>query len=132
MLRDSAKTDLDAHAAISRRPGCHAAFRRQPIRPRGLLAPAAGGVGLWQLRASGLLAVERKSDGKLVGHVGLFDYHREMTRSIEGAGDGLDLRDRGPRAGACRRSVRAVLDWADGTFDAGLVWRSSRRTTSHR
>jgi hypothetical protein len=31
-----------------------------------------------------LFAAERKSDGKLVGHVGLFDYHREIAKATRG------------------------------------------------
>jgi len=78
-----------------------------------------GGVGLWQLQGTGLLAAERKADGKLVGHVGLFDYHREMTPSIEGLPElGYIFAAEVHGQGIAREACDAMLAWADRTLEA--------------
>jgi RimJ/RimL family protein N-acetyltransferase len=78
-----------------------------------------GGVGLWQLQGTGLLAAVRKADGKFVGHVGLFDYHREMTPSIEGVPElGYMFISEVHGQGFAREACDALLDWADRTLDA--------------
>jgi RimJ/RimL family protein N-acetyltransferase len=77
-----------------------------------------GGVGLWQLQGTGLLAAERKSDGKLVGHAGLFDYHREMKPSIEGEAElGYIFAAEVHGQGIAREACDALLAWADRTLE---------------
>src|SRR3954447_25416766 len=78
-----------------------------------------GGVGLWQLQGTGLLGAERKSDGKLVGHVGLFDYHREIEPSIEGVPElGYIFSTEVHGQGIAREACNALLAWADTALDA--------------
>ena len=119
VLREFAEADLDDHAAILSDPvvmehfGGHLFGREESWRR--LLA----GVGLWRLQGTGLLAVERKSDRKLVGHVGLFDYHREITPSIEGRPElGYIFAKEVHGQGIAREACEALLDWADRTLDA--------------
>lgn len=119
MLRGFREDDLDEHSAILSDPvvmehfGGHLFGREESWRR------LLGGVGLWQLQGTGLFAAERKSDGKLVGHVGLFDYHRDMAPSIEGVPElgyifGREVHGRGVAREACD----AVLGWADETLEA--------------
>ena len=76
-------------------------------------------MGLWQLQGTGLLAAERKSDGRLVGHVGLFDYHREIEPSIEGMPElGYIFSGEVHGQGIAREACDALLAWADATLDA--------------
>src|SRR5690349_24929323 len=83
LLRGFREEDLAQHAAILSDPivtehfGGHLFGREESWRR------LLGGVGLWKLHGTGLLAAVRKADGQLVGHVCLFDYHRELTSSIE-------------------------------------------------
>ena len=78
-----------------------------------------GGVGLWQLQGTGLLAAERKSDERLIGHVGLFDYHREMTPSIEGKPElGYIFAAEVHGQGFAREACESLLAWADLALDA--------------
>src|SRR4029453_10741132 len=78
-----------------------------------------GGLGLWQLQGMGILGAERKSHGKLIGHVGFFDYHREMSPSIEGVPElGYIFAAEVHGQGFAREACDAVLAWADRTLDA--------------
>ena len=119
ILRGFREEDLPDHAAILGDPvvmkhfGGHLFGREESWRR------LLGGVGLWQLQGIGLLAAERKSDGKLVGHVGLFDYHREITPSIEGFPElGYIFASEVHGQGLAREACDAILDWADRTLDA--------------
>ena len=119
LLRGFREDDLAEHTAILSDPvvmkhfGGHLFGREESWRR------LLGGVGLWQLQGTGLLAAERKSDGKLVGHVGLFDYHREITPSIEGKPElGYIFAAEVHGKGLARESCDAMLAWADETLDA--------------
>jgi RimJ/RimL family protein N-acetyltransferase len=119
VLRGFREDDLGEHAAILSDPvvmehfGGHLFGREESWRR------LLGGVGLWQLQGTGLLAVERKADRKLVGHVGLFDYHREITPSIEGMPElGYIFAAEVHGQGIAREACEAMLAWADRTLDA--------------
>ena len=45
---------------------------------------AMTGAGFWGVLGIGLGAVERKLDGQTIGHVGFFDFQRDMQPSIAG------------------------------------------------
>jgi RimJ/RimL family protein N-acetyltransferase len=122
LLRGFREDDLDQHAAILSDPvvmehfGGHLFGREESFRR------LLGGIGLWQLQGIGLLAAERKSDGKLVGHVGLFDYHREIEPSLEGRPElGYIFSAEVHGQGVAREACDALLAWADATIDAGEI-----------
>jgi len=122
LLRGFVEADLPAHAAILADPlvmkhfGGHGFGREESWRR------LLGGVGLWQLQGTGLMAAERKSDGKLIGHVGLFDYHREIEPSIEGRPElGYIFAAEVHGQGLAREACDALLEWADRTLDADEI-----------
>ena len=119
LLRGFREDDLAAHAAILSDPivmkyfGGHLFGREESWRR------LLGGVGLWQLQGVGLLAAQRKSDGKMIGHVGLFDYHREIEPSIEGKPElGYIFAAEVHGQGVAREACDAMLEWADQNVDA--------------
>ena len=119
LLRGFREDDLAEHAAILGDPVVMKHFGGQGFGREESWRRLLGGVGLWQLQGTGLLAAERKADGKLVGHAGLFDYHREITPSIEGVPElgyifAAEVHGQGYAGEACR----ALLDWADRTLEA--------------
>jgi RimJ/RimL family protein N-acetyltransferase len=119
LLRGFREDDLREHAAILSDPVVMEHFGGHLFGREDSWRRLLGGVGLWQLQGTGLLAAERKSDGKLVGHLGLFDYHREITPSIEGVPElgyifAREVHGQGIAGEACR----ALLAWADATLDA--------------
>ena len=122
LLRGFREDDLEAHTAILSDPvvmkhfGGHLFGREESWRR------LLGGVGLWQLQGTGLLAVERKSDQRLIGHVGLFDYHREITPSIEGMPElGYIFAAEVHGQGVAREACEALLGWADATLEADEI-----------
>jgi RimJ/RimL family protein N-acetyltransferase len=119
ILRGFREEDLGAHAAILSDPVVMKHFGGQGFGREESFRRLLGGIGLWQLQGTGLLAAERKSDGKLVGHVGLFDYHREIAPSIEGLPElGYIFASEVHGQGYAREACDALLGWADRTLDA--------------
>lgn len=116
-LRGFTASDLDAQAAMNadervvRYTGGQALSREDSWRR--LLA----GAGLWELLGYGYWAVERREDGAFLGHVGIFDFKRDMIPSIEGQpemGWGFAVHAHGQ--GYASEAVAAALKWADGAL----------------
>ena len=119
LLRGFREEDLDQHAAILSDPVVMEHFDGQLFSREEAWRRLLGGVGLWQLQGTGLLAAERKADGRLVGHVGLFDYHREIAPSIEGVPElGYIFAAEVHGQGIAREACDAMLAWADAALDA--------------
>ena|SRR5947209_933610 len=117
LLRPFREEDLDEHAAILSDPVVMEHFGGHLFGREDSWRRLLGGVGLWQLQGTGLLAAERKSDNKLVGHLGMFDYHREMTPSIEGEAElGYIFAAEVHGQGIAREACGAFLAWADGNL----------------
>ena len=119
MLREFVEADLDAHWAMLSDPVVMKHFGGALFGREESFRRLLGGIGLWKVPGVGLLAAERKSDGKLVGHVGLFDYHREMEPSIEGVPElGYIFAAEVHGQGLAREACDALLAWADDALDA--------------
>lgn len=119
MLREFVEADLDAHWAMLSDPVVMKHFGGALFGREESFRRLLGGIGLWKVQGVGLLAAERKSDGKLVGHVGLFDYHREMEPSIEGVPElGYIFAAEVHGQGLAREACDALLAWADDALDA--------------
>ena len=119
ILRGFKEEDLAEHAAILSDPVVMKHFGGHGFGREDSFRRLLGGIGLWQVQGTGLLAAERKSDGKMVGHVGLFDYHREITPSIEGRPElGYIFAAEVHGQGIAREACDALLAWADRTLDA--------------
>ena len=119
LLRGFREDDLEAHAAMLSDPVVMEHFGGRLFGREESWRRLLGGVGLWQLQGTGVLAAERKSDGKLVGHVGMFDYHREVTPSIEGKPElGYIFAADVHGQGIAREACGAFVSWADRTLDA--------------
>jgi RimJ/RimL family protein N-acetyltransferase len=78
---------------------------------------AMTGAGFWGVLGIGLWAVERQSDGQTIGHVGFFDFQRDMQPSISGEPEmGWIFSSKAQGKGYASEAVRAALDW----FDANI------------
>ena len=79
VLRHWRKDDFRPYHAIMQQPEVHRHFGPNPISAedcwRRILASAGG----WQFNGFGTWAVDRKSDGKLIGNVGLFTAWRGLV-----------------------------------------------------
>lgn len=114
VLRAFRREDLDAHAAtlgnrdVVRHLGGHV-FDREDSWRRLTMA-----VGQWPLLGYGYWAVERKSDGLLVGQVGFADFERAMVPSISGAPEmGWIFDPVAQGQGLAFEACTAALGWID-------------------
>ena len=82
ILRDFVRDDLDALAATLGDPEVVRHLTGEPISREDSLRRLFMAVGQWPVTGMGMWAVERKRDGRLVGHVGFFDMQRDMQPSI--------------------------------------------------
>ena len=114
ILRDFVRDDLDALAETLGDPEVVRHLTGEPISRADSLRRLFMAVGQWPTTGMGMWAVERKSDARLVGHVGFFDMQRDMTPSI------MDLPEMGwifdtsvHGQGIAHEACVAALDWLD-------------------
>lgn len=82
---------------------------------------ALTGAGFWGVLGIGLWAVERISDAKTIGHIGFFDFQREMTPSIAGEPEmGWIFSRDGQGQGFAGEAGVAALDWFDRTISKSI------------
>jgi RimJ/RimL family protein N-acetyltransferase len=75
--------------------------------------------GLWVLLGYGYWAVRERETGRFVGDVGLADFHREVTPSLDGMPEaGWVLAPWAHGRGFATEAVRAVLAWGDAHLAA--------------
>jgi RimJ/RimL family protein N-acetyltransferase len=117
-LRGFVAADLDPQLAMHGDSDVMRHFRDVPNREdtwRKMLA----GVGLWAMLGYGHWAVERREDGRFLGHVGLFDFKRDIVPSLEGIPEmGWMLARHAHGQGYAAEAVGAALEWADHALAA--------------
>ena len=81
------------------------------------------GAALWQLIGIGMWAIERRSDGATVGHVGFFDFLRDCDPSIAGAVEmGWILAPEAQGQGLASEACTAILAWFEANFGRQPMW----------
>ena len=71
---------------------------------------ALTGAGFWTVLGIGVWVVERRADGRTIGHVGFFDFQRDMQPSIAGEPEmgwilGREAQGQGYASEACRSAL---------------------------
>lgn len=116
ILRDFRRDDLDALAATLGDVAVVRHLTGEPISREDSLRRLFMAVGQWPVTGMGMWAVERKSDAKLVGHVGFFDMEREMVPSLAGLPEMGWIFDASVHGqGIAREACEAALGWLDAT-----------------
>lgn len=78
---------------------------------------ALTGAGFWGVLGIGLWAVERRSDERTIGHIGFFDFQREMAPSIAGEPEmGWIFSRHAQGQGFGTEAGRVALEWFDATL----------------
>jgi RimJ/RimL family protein N-acetyltransferase len=114
ILRPFRKDDLDAHAATLGDEEVMRHIGGKPINREDSWRRLMSGVGSWALIGIGPWAVERKADGRMVGHCGFFNFERDMTPSILGEPEMGWIFDRSVHGqGLAFEACNAALDWAE-------------------
>lgn len=118
-LRSFQEQDLERWSAVMADPATVRHLGGQPHAREDTWRRLLMSGGLWLVYGYGYWAVERKEDGLLVGQVGLADFKREMSPSIEGLPEaGWIFAPDAHGRGYAVEAVSAVLAWADGTIEA--------------
>ena len=84
ILREFRAGDLDAHSATLGDAEVVRFIGGKPMSREDSWRRLCSGLGSWQLIGIGPWAVESKSDARLVGHCGFFEFQRDMQPSIRG------------------------------------------------
>ncbi len=114
--------DLDRWAAVMAHPVTVRHFGGEPVPREETWRKLLAAAGLWAMLGYGYWAVERKSDGLLVGQVGFSDFKRAMTPAIEGVPEaGWILAPDAHGVGYAAEAVREMLRWADRTLPAPVI-----------
>ena len=116
ILRDFHRDDLDALAATLGDIAVVYHLTGEPISREDSLRRLFMAVGQWPVIGMGMWAVERKSDGKLVGHVGFFDMQRDIVPSLIGLPEMGWIFDTSVHGqGIACEACEAALDWLDAS-----------------
>jgi RimJ/RimL family protein N-acetyltransferase len=114
MLRGFRAGDLDAHAATLGDADVMRHIGGSPVGREDSWRRLLMGVGMWSLIGMGPWAVEQKSDGRMVGHCGFFQFNRDMTPLILGESEMGWIFDRSVHGqGIAFEACSAALDWAE-------------------
>ena len=114
LLRQFEAQDLDAHAATLGDEQVMLHIGGKPLNREDSWRRLASGVGMWSLIGMGPWAVERKSDGRMVGHCGFFQFERDMQPSILGEPEMGWIFDRSVHGqGIAFEACLAALNWAE-------------------
>ena len=118
-LRGFRAGDLDAHAATL---GDHDVMRHvggSPVNREDSWRRLLMGIGMWATIGMGPWAVELKSDGRMIGHCGFFQFNRDMQPLILGEPEMGWIFDRSVHGqGIAFEACQAALAWADEALKA--------------
>lgn len=119
VLREFRAGDLDAHAVTLGDEEIMRHIGGKPLNREDSWRRLLMGIGMWSVVGMGPWAVERKSDGHMVGHCGFFQFHREMTPMILGEPEMGWIFDRSVHGqGIAFEACKAALDWAEREIGA--------------
>lgn len=119
LLRSFQRQDLDAHAATLGDERVMLHIGGKALNREDSWRRLASGVGMWSLIGMGPWAVERKSDGRMVGHCGFFQFERDMQPSILGEPEMGWIFDRSVHGeGIAFEACHAALEWAETAIGA--------------
>jgi RimJ/RimL family protein N-acetyltransferase len=121
-LRAFGEQDLAAWAATMADPEVVRHLGGTPFAREDSWRRMLSAIGLWPLFGYGYWAVERRSEGDLIGQIGFSDFKRDMQPSIEGLPEmGWIFAPHGQGRGYAGEAVAAALAWADERLKAPLI-----------
>ena len=123
ILRQWRKDDFRPYHALVQDPAVHRHFGASPMGTEECWRRVTSALGGWQLNGFGTWAVERKSDGKLVGNVGLFTAWRDMEPEFgEEPEMGWIFDSETHGQGIASEACSAALDWAGDNLTPTPLW----------
>lgn len=117
VLRGRTVADFPAYAAMWATPEVARFTTKKPIGPEEAWIKFGRMEGLWALTGYGFWLVEEKATKTAVGEVGLADFRREITPSLDGKPEfGWVLAPSAQGRGYAREAVAAALRWGEDKF----------------
>lgn len=119
ILRGHTLADYPESAAMWADPMVTRHIGGRPSTPEEAWARLLRYGGLWALVGYGYWVVQERETGRFAGEVGLADFHREVTPSLDGAPEaGWVTAAWAHGRGFATEAVRAALSWADANLAA--------------
>ena len=123
VLRQWRKNDFRSYHSILRQPEVHRHFGPEPATAEDCWRRILAAVGNWQFNGFGTWAIERKSDGHLIGNAGLFTAWRDLEPEFgEEPEMGWIFSSETHGKGMASEACRAALDWAEANLDPTPLW----------
>lgn len=122
-LRGWRREDFRPYHAIMSEPAVHRFFGLEPIGEEELWRRMCAAAGNWLMNGFGGMAVERLSDGKLVGNVGLFTAWRPIEPVFGDQPEmGWIFATETHGTGMAHEAAAALLKWAETTLPPQPIW----------
>ena len=122
-LRAWRKDDREPYFHILQEPAVHRHFGPQPMGMEECWRRLNAAVGSWPLNGFGGWAVERKSDGRLIGMTALFTAWRDLAPEFGDEPEmGWIFATEAHGQGLAGEACDAVLHWADTHLAPGPIW----------
>jgi RimJ/RimL family protein N-acetyltransferase len=123
LLRQWRKDDFRPYHELLQHPDVHRHFGPEPMGVEECWRRLLASVGGWQINGFGTWAIERKSDGKLVGNAGLFTAWRGLDPEFgEEPEMGWIFAKEVHGQGMAGETCRAVLNWAHEALSPTPIW----------
>lgn len=123
VLRHWRKDDFRPYHAIVSQPAVHRHFGPEPMRLEDCWRRMMASAGGWQFNGFGTWAVDRKSDGRLVGNVGLFTAWRDLEPEFgEEPEMGWIMAAETHGQGLAAEACRAAIQWAEASIAPTPIW----------
>ncbi len=122
-LRAWRKDDREPYHAILQEPAVFRHFGPEPMGMEECWRRLMAAVGGWQLNGFGGWAVERKSDGRLLGMTAIFTAWRDLEPEFGDQPEmGWIFATEAHGQGLAGEACRAVLDWAEAHLSPTPIW----------
>jgi RimJ/RimL family protein N-acetyltransferase len=122
-MRAFRKADFRPFHAILSEPAVYRHFGPEATDAEDCWRRLSAGIGSWVLNGFGPWAVERKSDGKLVGNVALFTAWRDLQPEFGEAPEmGWIMATETHGQGIAFEACSAALQWLEANLDPTPIW----------
>lgn len=116
-LRGFQHDDFEQYAAMWTEPTVVRFIGGTPLTREAAWSRFLRQVGHWQSLGFGLLAIEDKESGALIGEAGFYDLRRGLSPSLDGTLEAAwVLAPAGQGKGMAEEAMRSALGWANGKF----------------
>ena len=123
LLREWRKSDFRPFLVIWSEPAVTRHFGGTPLSAEEVFRRLTAAVGGWVWNGFGTWAVERKSDGKLIGNAGIFTAWRDMEPEFgEEPEMGWIFATEAHGHGFASEACRAVLQWTEANLAPTPLW----------